>query len=46
MSSTAIFETATSTTEHKFREMLRHNPVGGEIQVSLEREPNAFHAAG
>ena len=40
------FEAATKDTEAQLRRLLRENPVGGNIQVSLEREPNAFHAAG
>jgi hypothetical protein len=40
------FETANAATESGLRRLLRENPVGGEILVSLEREPNAFHAAG
>lgn len=40
------FETATAATEPRLRRLLRDNPVSGEIRVSLEREPNAFHAAG
>ena len=40
------FEAATKDTEAQLRRLLRENPVGGNIRVSLEREPNAFHAAG
>ena len=40
------FEAATDATEPQLRKLLRENPVAGNIQVSLEREPNAFHAAG
>ncbi len=40
-----VFESATSLTEHQLRRLLRENPLAGEIAVSLEREPNAFHAA-
>jgi len=32
--------------EHLFRKMLRDNPVGGNIAISMEREPNALFAAG
>jgi hypothetical protein len=37
---------ATPENEHLFRKMLRDNPVGGDILVSMEREPDALHAAG
>ncbi|MDH3620557.1 MAG: hypothetical protein OER91_06690 [Gammaproteobacteria bacterium] len=40
------FEAATDATEPQLRKLLRDNPVGGNIQVCLEREPNAFYAAG
>ena len=39
-------ELATSENEHLFREVLRENPVGGNIEISMEREPNALYAAG
>jgi len=39
------FEAATAATESGLRKLLRENPLSGEIRVSLEREPNAFHAA-
>jgi hypothetical protein len=45
MSSDVSFEAATAATESGLRELLRENPLSGEINVSLEREPNAFHAA-
>jgi hypothetical protein len=45
MSSDVLFEAATAATEPKLRKLLRENPLAGEIQVSLEREPNAFYAA-
>lgn len=46
MPADVTFETATTATESELRRLLRENPVGGEILVSLEREPNVFHAAG
>lgn len=46
MSGNLTFEAATATTEPQLRRLLRENPVSGEIHVSLEREPDAFHAAG
>ncbi len=46
MPSDLFFETATAATEPQLRKLLRDNPLSGEIRVSLEREPNAFHAAG
>jgi hypothetical protein len=45
MPSDLLFEAATAATEPKLRKLLRENPLSGEINVSLEREPNAFHAA-
>ena len=39
------FELATSQTEGLFRQMLRDNPLAGNINLLLTREPNAFHAA-
>ena len=39
------FEVATAATEAQLRKLLRDNPLSGEIRVSLEREPDAFHAA-
>jgi hypothetical protein len=39
------FELADSQTEAQFRQMLRENPLAGNINVLLTREPNAFHAA-
>ena len=35
---------ATSTDDSDLRRLLRENPMGGEISVSLEREPNVFMA--
>jgi hypothetical protein len=46
MSGNLTFEAATATTEPQLRRLLRDNPVSGEIHVSLEREPDAFYAAG
>ena len=37
---------ATPDNEHLFRKVLRDNPVGGNIIISMEREPNALFAAG
>ncbi len=45
MSAELTFTAATEATEPGLRRLLRENPVVGEIRVSLEREPNAFHAA-
>lgn len=39
------YEIATASSEPEVRRLLRENPVSGSIEVSLEREPNAFHAA-
>jgi len=39
------YEIATPASEPGLRKLLRENPVSGNIRVSLEREPNAFHAA-
>ena len=39
------YEIATASSEPEVRRLLRENPVSGNIEVSLEREPNAFHAA-
>jgi hypothetical protein len=46
MSTELTFEAATEATEPQLRRLLRDNPLTGDIHVSLEREPNAFHAAG
>ena len=46
MSTELTFEAATERTEPQLRRLLRDNPLTGDIHVSLEREPNAFHAAG
>lgn len=46
MSTDLTFAAATDATEPGLRRLLRENPMTGEIHVSLEREPNAFHAAG
>lgn len=40
------FELATPASESQLRSLLRRNPLSGNIEVALEREPNAFHAAG
>jgi hypothetical protein len=44
--STELTFDATEATEPQLRRLLRDNPLTGDIHVSLEREPNAFHAAG
>jgi hypothetical protein len=41
-----IVEEAAPEDDPELRRLLRDNPMAGEIQVSLEREPNAFLAAG
>ena len=46
MSTDLTFDAATETTEPGLRRLLRENPLTGNIRVSLEREPNAFQAAG
>lgn len=46
MASDLTFSAATEATEPGLRRLLRENPLTGNIRVSLEREPNAFHAAG
>ncbi len=39
------FLLADAENEPELRALLRDNPLHGNIQVALEREPNAFHAA-
>lgn len=46
MAARLVFERASAATEHQLRRLLRDNPLSGRIRVSLEREPDAFHAAG
>ena len=46
MSTELTFSAATEATEPGLRRLLRDNPLTGNIRVSLEREPNAFDAAG
>ena len=46
MSTELTFSAATDATEPGLRRLLRDNPLTGNIRVSLEREPNAFDAAG
>jgi hypothetical protein len=46
VSTDLTFAAATEATEPGLRRLLRENPLTGNIHVSLEREPNAFHAAG
>lgn len=41
-----VVEEAAPEDDPELRRLLRDNPMAGEIQVSLEREPNAFLAAG
>ncbi|MBT8079623.1 MAG: hypothetical protein KJO31_13680 [Gammaproteobacteria bacterium] len=38
-------EQADESNEAGLRELLRNNPLAGDIVVTLEREPNALHAA-
>ena len=45
MRSNLEFELATEYTEEQFRQLLRNNPLAGNINLQLTREPNAFHAA-
>jgi hypothetical protein len=40
------FAAATKATEPGLRRLLRESPLTGNIHVSLEREPDAFQAAG
>ncbi|HEX4963513.1 MAG TPA: hypothetical protein VF173_21975, partial [Thermoanaerobaculia bacterium] len=40
-----VVEEAAPKDDPELRRLLRDNPMDGEIQVSLEREPNAFLAA-
>jgi hypothetical protein len=44
-SSDLQFVLASPANEAQLRRLLRDNPLSGDIRVSLEREPNAFHAA-
>jgi hypothetical protein len=46
MSANLEFELATEQTEAQFRQLLKNNPLRGNINLLLTREPNAFHAAG
>ncbi len=41
-----LVEKAAPEDDPELRRLLRDNPMEGEIRVSLEREPNAFLAAG
>ena len=45
MSANIEFELATPQTEGQFRQLLKDNALAGNINISLTREPNAFHAA-
>ena len=40
------FQLANAEREPELRKLLRENPLHGSIRVALEREPDAFHAAG
>lgn len=40
------FDVARAEDDTELRRLLRENPIGGDIQVTLEREPNVFHAGG
>ena len=46
MSTELTFEASTEATEPQLLRLIRDNPLTGDMHVSLEREPNAFHAAG
>jgi hypothetical protein len=46
MTQDLLIRLADATTEAELRALLRRNPLSGDISLSLEREPNAFHAAG
>lgn len=46
MATNLRFELATDASEYRMRKLLRENPLSGSIELALEREPNAFHAAG
>jgi len=46
MTANIAFELADTDTEGQFRQLLRDNPLAGNIRVLLTREPDAFHAAG
>lgn len=45
MTGNITFELADRDTEGQFRQLLRENPLAGNIHVLLTREPDAFHAA-
>lgn len=45
MTANIAFELADTRTEGQFRQLLRDNPLAGNIRVLLTREPDAFHAA-
>ena len=41
-----VFELATQNDDAELRKLLRQNPMDGAIQITFEREPNFFAAAG
>ena len=45
MTANITFELADRDTEGQFRQLLRENPLAGNIHVLLTREPDAFQAA-
>ncbi len=45
MTANIAFELADKNTEGQFRQLLRDNPLAGNIHVLLTREPDAFQAA-
>ena len=40
------FSLATPDNEAQVRQLLRDNPLSGDLHLALQREPDAFHAAG
>ena len=46
MASDLDFILATPENEAHIRQLLRENPLAGDLHVALEREPDAFYAAG
>jgi RimJ/RimL family protein N-acetyltransferase len=40
-----VFSLAREADDAALRRLLRENPMGGRVSVSLEREPSVFHAA-
>jgi len=45
MTANIAFELADQSSESQFRRLLRDNPLAGNINVLLTREPDAFHGA-